>query len=87
MCGRAGSVAHPHFDAWDIMDGKTRLLERLSEAERKYIEIEQALSSPDVVSDVEKYAKLSREYKTLTPVVEKYREYVATDRERRARRS
>jgi peptide chain release factor 1 len=62
-------------------NSKTRLLERLGEAERKYIEIEQALASPDVISDVENYAKLSREHKLLTPVIEKYREYVATRRE------
>lgn len=63
------------------MDSKSRLLERLGETERKYAEIEEALGSPDVVSDVENYAKLRREYKLLTPVVEKYREYTATVRE------
>lgn len=63
------------------MDNKARLLEKLGEAERKYAEIETALGSPDVISDVENYARLRREHKLLTPVVEKYREYMATARE------
>lgn len=33
------------------------------------------MCSPDIVSDQEKYTKLMKELKHLTPVVEKYREY------------
>lgn len=63
------------------MDSRARLIERLSEAERRYVEIEEALASPDVVTDVEKFAKLNKEYKSLTPIVEKYREYTSTRRQ------
>ena len=63
------------------MDNKARLMEKLGEAERKYTEIAASLGLPDVISDVENYARLRREYKLLTPVVAKYREYIATERE------
>ena len=33
------------------------------------------LSDPAVISDNEKYRSLMKEYKNLTPIVEKYREY------------
>ena len=63
------------------MDNKARLTQKLSEAERKYVDIEAALGSPDVTSDMEKYTRLRREYKLLTPVVTKFREYTAAERE------
>ena len=53
------------------------MLEKLREIEHRYIEIEQKISMPEYVGDREGYAALMREYKTMTPVVEKYREYRA----------
>ncbi len=53
------------------------MLDRLKEAEKRYISMEEELASPDVFSDQEKFAALMKDYKALTPVIEKYREYVS----------
>ena len=54
------------------------MFERLIETEERYLGIESALASPEITSDNEKMAKLMKEYKSLTPVVEKYREWKRT---------
>ena len=51
------------------------MLEKLKEAEARFTEIEEKLSSPDVASDPEAYKNLMKERKNLAPVIEKYREY------------
>ena len=51
------------------------MLDRLKEAESKYISIEEQLADPDVFSSAEKFAALMKDYKALTPIIEKYREY------------
>ncbi len=53
------------------------MFEGLAEAEKKYDKINDMLMQPDIVSDTEKYSKLMREHKLMTPVIEKYREYRA----------
>ena len=53
------------------------MIDKLREAERRYIEIEASLASPDAYSDMEQYRRLSRERKALEPIIEKYREYKA----------
>ena len=50
------------------------MLDRLKEAEKRYVSIEEKLASPDVFSDQEKFAALMKDYKALTPVIEKFRE-------------
>ena len=52
------------------------MLEKLKAAEERYSEINERLMDAGVVSDQEQYKKLMKEYKTLTPLVEKYREYI-----------
>ncbi len=54
---------------------------KLEHAEDRYREIEQMLTLPEVVSDNKEYSKLIKEYSTLTPIVEKYREYVRVKRD------
>ena len=51
------------------------MTEKLRDIEKRYIAIEEKLSDPEIVSDLNEYKKVSREYKSLTPVEEKYREY------------
>ena len=51
------------------------MFEKLSETEKNYENMAAELSSPEVVADQERFTKLMREYKRLTPIVEKYREY------------
>ena len=57
------------------------MTEKLNDAEKRYIAIEEELSLPETFSNQEKYASLMKEYKTLTPIIEKFREYKATEKE------
>ena len=57
------------------------MLEKLKSAEEKYVGIETALADPAIFSDTEKYAVLMKDYKTLTPIIEKYREYKGAEKE------
>ena len=51
------------------------MLEKVQLIEQHYEEINEKLMDPNVVSDQAAYRDLMKEYKNLTPVVEKYREY------------
>ena len=51
------------------------LLDKLALIHERFIEVEKALSSPDAMSDMKRFAQLNREYKELQPIVEKYFEY------------
>ena len=51
------------------------MFEKLAVMENKYDEISNRLSEPETVSDNKLYAQLMREYKNMTPIIEKYREY------------
>ena len=59
------------------------MLEKLKAAEAKYLSMEEELASPDIFSNQEKYTALMKEYKLLTPIIEKFREYnkAASDNE------
>ena len=56
------------------------MLEKLKAADEKYRNIEAMLAEPDVYSDMDRYTRLTKEYKALTPVIEKYREYLVADK-------
>ncbi|WP_457567368.1 peptide chain release factor 1 [Desulfurobacterium sp.] len=49
--------------------------ERLEEISRRFKEIENLLSNPEIISDGEKYRKLAREHKELQPIYEAYQRY------------
>ncbi len=51
------------------------MISRLSEAEKRYAAVEEELGSSSAMADMDKYRKLMKEYKSLTPLMEKYREY------------
>ncbi|MBR6677001.1 MAG: peptide chain release factor 1 [Clostridia bacterium] len=51
------------------------MLNKLKEVNEKYRETERLLSLPETVSDNALYKKLMKEYKDLTPVMDKYGEY------------
>ena len=57
------------------------MLEKLKDAEQRYLSIEEELATPEIFSNQEKYTALMKEYKSLTPIIEKFREYKATDKE------
>jgi peptide chain release factor 1 len=51
------------------------MIDKLKLAETRYTELEQQLADPDTVNDQKRYRDCMREYKSLTPLIEKYREY------------
>lgn len=51
------------------------MFSRLESAEKRYEEINQSLCDAETIADQNKYKILMKEYKNLTPIVEKYREY------------
>ena len=51
------------------------MIEKLKLIEERYEEINAKLSDPNIVGDQGQYAALMREYKQLTPIIEKFREY------------
>ena len=55
------------------------MFEKLKSAETKYEEINQKLMDPAIINDNEQYKTLMKEYKTLSPLIEKYREYVKAE--------
>ena len=57
------------------------MLEKLNDAEKRYTSIETELQDPTIFSNQEKYTALMKEYKALTPIIEKFREYKATEKE------
>lgn len=51
------------------------MIEKLTQLEKKYEELNERLASNEVMNDMELYKKLMKEYKNLTPIIEKFREY------------
>ena len=56
------------------------MLKKLGEAEEKYRNLEASLSSPEVAADPSRFAQIMKEYKSLTPLMETYREYLHVQR-------
>ncbi len=52
------------------------MFDKLKSVEERFEEISLDLTKPETVSDNELFKKLMKEHKQLTPIVEKYREYV-----------
>ena len=51
------------------------IFKKLERADDRYREIEQLITLAHIVSDNKEYSRLMKEYKSLTPTIEKYREY------------
>lgn len=51
------------------------MFEKLALMEQKYEEISERLSDPGVISDNKLYKQLMKDFKNMTPIIEKYREY------------
>ena len=52
------------------------MLNKLKEADARYVHIEEELSRPEIATDPETFKTLMKERKLLTPIIEKYREYM-----------
>ncbi len=53
------------------------MFEKLELMLKKYDEISERLSDPAVINDTVLYRDLMKEYKNLTPIIEKYKEYLS----------
>jgi peptide chain release factor 1 len=51
------------------------ILERLEGVKQRFIEVGELLTQPDILSDMERYVKLNKEYKDLQPIIESYERY------------
>jgi peptide chain release factor 1 len=51
------------------------ILEKLEGVKHRFTEVGELLTNPDVLSDMEKYIKLNKEYKSLQPIIEAYEKY------------
>ena len=51
------------------------MFEKLKALEERYEEINNKLMEPDVINDQALYTSLMKEYKSITPIIEKFREY------------
>lgn len=51
------------------------MIEKLNEAEKRYEQINERLSDPQIVSDQEQFRSLMKEHKQLGPIIEKFRAY------------
>lgn len=51
------------------------MLNKLQHVENRFIEVNELLCDSEVAVDISRYTALMKELKTLTPIVEKYREY------------
>ncbi len=56
------------------------MLEKIDMVQARYDEINAKLSDPKVVADNKLYTELMREYKNLTPLMDKYKEYLSAER-------
>ncbi len=57
------------------------IFNKLAKADDRFREIEQMITLASVVSNNKEYSKLMKEYKALSPIIEKYREYRLIERE------
>ena len=62
------------------------MLEKLKQIDEKYKDIERRMGLPEYYSDPEAFAKLAKEQKELSPLVEAYREYVRWENDLHAAR-
>ncbi len=55
------------------------MFENLDHIRDNFKDLELKLADPEVISDIEKYTKISREYNSLKPVVEKYEDILNSE--------
>lgn len=51
------------------------MIDKLEAIYKRWLEIGETMNQPEVISDMKRYVKLSKDYKELTPIVEAYKEY------------
>lgn len=51
------------------------MIDKLTAIYNRWVEIGDAMNSPDAMTDMKRFVKLSKDYKDLTPIVEAYKKY------------
>jgi peptide chain release factor 1 len=51
------------------------MLEKLEAIHKRYLEIAEQMNDPEIMSDMKRYIKLSKDFKDLQPVIEAYKKY------------
>ena len=54
------------------------MIDKLEAIQDRYHYLEEKLSDPDVLSDMKQFAKINKEYKDLTEIVDTFKEYKIT---------
>jgi peptide chain release factor 1 len=54
------------------------ILEKLEGVKQRFIEVGNLLTHQEILSDMERYIKLNKEYKSLQPIIESYEKYKLT---------
>ncbi|HOW10827.1 MAG TPA: peptide chain release factor 1 [Bacteroidales bacterium] len=54
------------------------IVDKLEGVKARFVEVGELLTKPDVLSDMERYIKLNKEYKDLQPIIEAYEDYKLT---------
>lgn len=60
------------------MSASSAVMIKLGELDKKYTEAELLLSSSEVLSNIPLYTQTMKEYRSMAPIVTKYREYMST---------
>jgi len=51
------------------------ILEKLEGVKQRFDEVAQLITQPDIISDMDRYVRLNKEYKDLEPVINAYKDY------------
>lgn len=54
------------------------MLDKLEAIQDRYYYLEEKLSDPDVLADMKQFAKINKEYKDLSEIVETFKDYKIT---------
>ena len=54
---------------------KNLMLDKLEGVNQRFLEVSKLITEPETISDMKRYVKLNKEYKSLEPIIEAYNEY------------
>jgi len=54
---------------------KNLMLDKLEGVNQRFLEVSKLITEPETISDMKRYVKLNKEYKSLEPIIEVYNEY------------
>ena len=63
------------YNKFEYKEGLKIMFKRLEATEKRFEELNQSLCDADIIADQNTYKTLMKEFKNLSPIVEKYREY------------